>query len=124
MPKYRIGKKTFRRKNLYIPCVISENFDDLTDEEKVQVFKDTWWADNLTDSEWRTILRQNPPSYERVVRSRLKKKLVGWLVILGRIATFDPDLYNQSAKEAEQIYERLLKAKNPIFPKREVNAKD
>jgi len=124
MPKYRIGKETFRRKNLYIPCVISENFDDLTDEEKVQVFKDTWWADNLTDSEWRTILKRNPPSYEKVVRSRLKKKLVGWWIILGRIATFDPDLYNQSVKEAEQIYERLLKAKNPIFPKREVNAKD
>ena len=120
MPKYRIGRKTFRRKNLYIPCVIAENFDDLSEEDQVKIFKETWWADNLSDAEWRTILKQNPPNYERVVRSRLKKKIVGWLVVLGRLATFEADLYNDAVKEAKEIYSKLIKREHPLFPERGV----
>lgn len=117
MPNYVIGYKTFRRKNLYIPCVIAKTFDDLSDEEKVKIYKKTWWCDLLTNAEWRTILKNNPPSYKKVVRSRLKKKMAGWFIALGRVSIFDPALYNDAVKLSMKLFEELCQMPHPLFKK-------
>jgi len=119
LPRYRIEGKVFRRKNLYIPCVIAEKFDELSPEKKVEVFKKTWWCDLLTEAEWRTILGQNPPNYKSVVKSRLKKKAVGWLIALGRILTFEPDIYNKAVEEAIRLYRELCGLPHPMFEREE-----
>ena len=117
MPTYQIEGKRFRRKNLYIPCVIADRIDDLSPEEQVKVYKKTWWCDLLTESEWRTILDSNPPSYKQVVRSKLKKKVVAWIIALGRVATFDTDLYNEATKQARELYKELCDVEHPLFKK-------
>jgi len=115
MPRYRLGTQSFRRKNLYIPCLIAKRFDELPAEKRVEVYKKTWWCDLLTETAWRTILKHNPPSYKDVVRSRLKKKMIGWLTILGRVAIFDPELYASACEESKKLYEELCGFPNPLF---------
>jgi len=122
MPKWRIGDKTFRRKNLYIPCVIASRMDELPPEKQAEVYKKTWWADFLTEREWRTILGQNPPRHTSVVKSMLKKKAAGWLVALGRLATFEPELYNASVMLARDLYRDLIGEPHPLL-KEEGHAK-
>jgi len=114
MPKYRLGGKTFRRKNLYIPCVIAQRLDEIPIEKWAEIYKKTWWCDLLTDKEWRTILDRDPPNYKEVVRSRIKKKLIGWLLIEARIFTFDPELYKEAWKKAERIYKELCETDYPF----------
>jgi hypothetical protein len=122
MPKWRIGDKTFRRKNLYIPCVIASRMDELRAEKQAEIYKKTWWADFLTEREWRTILRQNPPRHTSVVKSMLKKKAAGWLVALGRLATFEPELYNASVTLARDLSQDLIGEPHPLL-KEEGHAK-
>jgi len=116
-PKYRVGEKTFRRKNFYVPCVIGNRWESLTEEEKVQVWKKTCWADNITGTEWKLLLDPTDLKHRSVVRSRFKKKMVGWFMALGRIATFDRELYNESTIEAEKLYKELIEEPHPLFPK-------
>lgn len=54
-----------------------------------------------------------------VVRSKLKRKVVAWLVSMGRLATFDPKLYNESVEKAIHIYESQIRAPHPMFYKGE-----
>jgi len=115
MPKYRIGEHTFRRKNLYIPCLLAEKIEDLPPEKQAEIYKKSWWCDLLTEVEWRTILNHNPPSYKDVVRSRLKKKIIGWFIVLGRIATFDPELHDTAYGEAKKLYEELCGSPHPTL---------
>ena len=112
MPKYLIGDQILRRKNLYLPCAIGARFETLTDEEQVAIFKKCWWADNITASEWPVVLGdvRNPSA-----KSRLKKKAVGWWMALSRLSILAPDIYNDSVKEASELYLELIEENIPIF---------
>lgn len=87
----------------------------MSDEEKVKVFKETWWADNLTEAEWRLILDQNPPGYSKVVKSRLKRKLTGWLMAMARVALFAPEVYGGAIDKAKEMYQQQVGEEHPLF---------
>lgn len=72
MPSYNHGGTTFHRKNLFMPCIINDRFDDLTPEEQAAIYKATYWADNITNREWPVVL--NHDDANKVHRSRLKKR--------------------------------------------------
>jgi len=114
MPKYKVGDKTLRRKHLYMPCILHEMFPQLPEEEQAKLLKETYWADNITEREWDLLLGQ-PTPYKGVVRSRLKRKAVGWLMALARISCFDPMLYDEITKEAEETYRRQIGMPIPII---------
>jgi hypothetical protein len=108
-----IGDQTFHRKNLYTPCVIGERFDAMTDEEKVAAYKATWWADNITAAEWPVVLGK--PEASKTNRSRLKKKMVGWFMAMGRIGALNPELFHQAFEEARRLYLEQIGEPNPIL---------
>jgi hypothetical protein len=109
---YTINGVHVTRKTAWMPCIINERYDDMTPEEQVAIFKATWWADNLTNTEWPVMLQnvRNPSA-----RSRLKRKLVGWFMILGRIAALNVDLYNQAVAEAQRLYHEQIGDCHPMF---------
>ena len=114
MPKYKIGDKILRRKNLYMPCILNEKFLELPEEKQAKLLKETYWADNITEKEWEFILGRTL-SYEGVVKSRLKRKAVGWFMALSRIAYLNPTFYNKIVKQAEKNYEAQIGEPSPIL---------
>lgn len=113
MPDYKIGEEKFRRKNLYLPCVIGERFDELTAEEKAAAYRATGWADNITAAEWPVVLGEDAAT--KTNRSRLKKKMVGWFMAQGRIAALNPELYHQAYEEARKLYLEQIGEPSPIL---------
>jgi len=59
MPRYRVGEQTFRRKNDWLPCALAERLDEMSDDEYVRVQRAAYWADLITDAEWRALLRED-----------------------------------------------------------------
>jgi len=106
MAEYRIGDHTFRRKNFYLPCIISARVDGMSDEERVAVLKAAYWADNITNTEWPLVLRHE--GVKAYVRSRFKKKAAGWLMALARVATINPELFAEIAAKAEEMYREQI----------------
>jgi hypothetical protein len=104
-PTYKIGDQTFRRKNLYMPCALGWTFDALTEDEQVRLYRETSWADNITNGEWPVLLGQPVKAY---VRSRLKRKAVGWLMALSRIALLNPPLFVEILDSAAEMYRRQI----------------
>ena len=102
MPRYQVGDQTIRRKNFYMPCIIGARVDEMTDEEYAEILKQTYWADNITKSEWPVVLRNGDAKPHN--RSRLKKKAAGWLIALQRIALLHPELFEQIADRAQTMY--------------------
>jgi hypothetical protein len=102
MPTWERVGKTFRRKNLYMPCIIGPRLDDMSDEEIVDVYKATYWADNITNAEWPCVLDHDDCSPS--AKSRLKKKAAGWLIALQRIAVINPELFEEIAAKADETY--------------------
>jgi hypothetical protein len=113
MGRYRIGDQTFRRKNFYMPCIINARFDDMTDDEKIAVYKSTYWADNITNAEWPVVLGHAEATKSN--RSKLKKKMVGWLMALGRIAYLNPGLFEQARREAAELYRKQIENEHPFL---------
>ncbi|MGZ4254817.1 MAG: hypothetical protein ACXVS6_22710 [Solirubrobacteraceae bacterium] len=104
MPRYQIGGELFRRKNLYLPCVIVGRADEMTEAELARVYRENAWADNITEGEWLVVLeREDAKPY---ARSRLKRKAAGWLVAFARIADLQPDLAAQIVTQAAEVYRR------------------
>lgn len=103
MPKYRVGGQTVRRKNFYMPCIISDRFDDLSPEEKAKIYKATYWADNITNAEWPLVL-SHQGEWTAPVKSRFIKKAAGWIMALSRLAWLNPGLYAQVVTKAKQMY--------------------
>jgi hypothetical protein len=87
--------------------------DDMTPAEQAAAFKATWWAQNITNAEWPALLGHEGAS--KYARSRLKRKVVGWLMAMGRIAALNPKLYNQAVNEALALYEQQLGQPHPMF---------
>ncbi len=113
MPLYEIGGETIRRKNLYMPCAIGPRFDSATPEERLRILKETWWCDLVSNSEWKALMQE--ADFNPSAKSRLKRKAAGWLVVLGRIALLNPDLYNEITTEAEEIYMAQIGKKHPVL---------
>jgi hypothetical protein len=113
MPTYKHGGKTFRRKNLYMPCIIGPRLDDMTDEEVAELYKATYWADNITNGEWPAVLQHDDCSPS--ARSRLKKKAAGWLMALQRIARIHPGLFEEIAAKADEMYREQVEDEPPVL---------
>jgi hypothetical protein len=110
---YRIGDQLVNRKHLWLPCVLGDQLEGASDEEKARLYKATWWADNITNAEWPALLGHEGAS--KTAKSRLKRKTVGWLMAMGRIAALNPGLYNQAAAEARELYQQQLGEPHPMF---------
>ncbi|MDQ3661261.1 MAG: hypothetical protein M3454_09435 [Actinomycetota bacterium] len=117
MPTYRIGGRDVRRKNLYRPCIMDEEFDKAhaegDDATIARLYKATAWADNITDSEWSVVLREEDAKPYN--RSRLKKKAAGWLMALQRIARLHPELFEEIADLAQRTYHEQVKEDPPVL---------
>jgi hypothetical protein len=89
MPEYQLGGHNFSRKNLYLPCAISADLDSVSEEEQARIYRETRWADNITNAEWPLLLGKKVKPY---VRSKLKRKAAAWLMPLTRIMFLSPEL--------------------------------
>jgi hypothetical protein len=106
MPEYDHGGMKFRRKNMYLPCIIAAR--DLTDEEYAIALKAAYWADNITSAQWPVVLQHD--DFSPVEKSRLKKKAAGWVMALERIARIHPELFTDIVKKAEAMYREQIEA--------------
>jgi hypothetical protein len=111
MPEYEIGGQRVRRKNFYMPCAIGPRVETMTETEYAEILKATYWADYVTNSEWPALLDQDGCSPS--ARSRLKKKVAGWAIVLGRIAVINPELLAEALQRARSEYERLTETPYP-----------
>lgn len=103
MARYKIGDQTVRRKNFYMPCIISERIKEMSDEEYARILKETYWADFIANAEWAALLEYDDCSPS--AKSRLKKKSAGWLIALARIYYLNPRLFAETVEKAAEIYE-------------------
>jgi hypothetical protein len=110
-PVYRVGDERVRRKNWVMPCAIGPEFDRASEEEQARLLKATYWADYISESEWKVVLREEGCSPS--AKSRLKKKAAGWLVALGRIAVLNPDLFLAAVEQALRLYAEQTKTEYP-----------
>jgi hypothetical protein len=118
VPTYRTKDEghTFRRKNQWLPCIIAARTDEMTEEEFARAMRATWWADNITNSQWPVVLGHDGASKSE--RSRLKRKMVGWLMALGRIVTFaerNGGLWVQARRETMRLYLEQTGEPHPLF---------
>lgn len=111
MPEYRVGDQIVRRKNTYMPCIIQADFGNLPPAEQAAVLKATYWADNITNSEWPVVLGH--ADVPRQPGWRLRKKASGWIVALARIAYLNPDLFGAIVEQARTMYADQVKADFP-----------
>src|SRR3990167_5715224 len=109
--------KRFRRKNLYLPCALAVTLDDLSDDDYAEIMQATYWADLIAGAEWKVVLEDDAAT--AAAKSRLKKKMIGWWMALGRIAALRPDLYNLSVTEAAALYQKKIGTEHPVLPKGE-----
>ena len=103
MPKYKLGGQTVRRKNWYHPCALGPKFDTATDEELAELLKKTAWADRITSAVWEALLGHDGCSPS--AKSRLKRKTAETLMMLGRIAVLNPELFERAVADARAMYE-------------------
>jgi hypothetical protein len=101
-PRWKVGEHEFRRKNTYLPCIISARVEEMDDEEYARVMREAYWADNITNAEWPLVLKHD--GVKAYVRSKFKKKAAGWLVALARVAYLNEDLFAEIAVKAEEMY--------------------
>jgi hypothetical protein len=111
--RYEAGNETARRKHTWLPCIINASLDGKSEEEVVRALRETWWSDNVTNAEWPALLGHD--GVKAYVRSRLKRKVVGWLMAMGRLAALNPTLYNQAVQEAKRLYAEQLGEPHPMF---------
>src|ERR1035441_10123241 len=94
-----------------MPCALGPVFDAATPADQLAMMKATKWADNLTNAEWPVMLQDvsNPP-----VKSRMKKKIVGWIMILTRIMVLNPVLFHEAMVAANDLYTKQTGEQNPL----------
>jgi hypothetical protein len=112
MPTYNFNGTRVRRKNFYMPCIIGPRFDEANEDEQAEILKATYWADNITNTEWPAVLNHDDCSPS--ARSRLKKKAAGWLMALQRIARINPKLLHEIAVKADEMYRDQIEEEPPL----------
>lgn len=112
VPACELHAAIAKRKNHYMPCVISADFDTMTPAEQAAAFRATWWADLITGAEWPVVLGKN--GVKAYVRSRLKKKAVGWIMALSRIVLLNPEFGAQVLREADALYRDQIRGTPPV----------
>lgn len=112
MPEYRIGGQTVSRKNLYMPCIIGERVEQMTDEEHAAVLKANAWADMITNAEWPVVLGHSDAS--KFAKARLKKKVAFWMIAMARIAVLNPELFAAAADFARSTYSEQVEEDYPV----------
>jgi hypothetical protein len=105
-------KAALERKHSYMPCVIGERYEAMTLAEQAQVLRETYWADNITKAEWPVVLRHD--GVKAYVRSKLKKKAVGWVVALSRMVWLNPEFGAQVLRDADALYRKQIEEDPPI----------
>jgi hypothetical protein len=103
---------TFERKHFWLPCATAGDMDGKTPEEIAAIHRAHRWMDLITNAEWPVLLQTVRNSS---VRSRLKRKVVWWLMATGRIAEIQPELYNQAVDEAKALFEKQFGRAHPMF---------
>lgn len=105
---YEVGGVRVTRKNTYMPCILGRkvNNGEISPEEHVRLLKRTYWSDYFTETEWQTLLGKNAKS-EKVYKSRLKKKVAGWLMLMARYAQLRPEWYQEAVELACSEYKDL-----------------
>jgi hypothetical protein len=101
---------TFRRKNSYLPCAISAKTDTMSEEEYARVMRANAWADNITNAEWPAVLRHE--GVKAYVRSKLKRKAIGWLMAFSRIARLNPPLAIEIMEGVDRLYREQITEHN------------
>lgn len=112
VPSCALHKAVMERKNLYLPCIISADLDSMTPEEQAATLKRTYWSDNITNAEWPAVLKHE--GVKAYVKSKLKKKAVGWLMALSRIIYLHPTLGATILREADALYREQIQEPPPL----------
>lgn len=112
LPACALHKAQAERKNLYLPCVISADLDAMTPEEQARVWRETYWADNIANAEWPAVLRHD--GAKAYVKSKLKRKAVGWVMALSRIVWLNPALGADILRAADHLYREQIREDPPI----------
>jgi hypothetical protein len=112
LPACDLCKAMVERKNLYMPCVINDKFESMTPAEQAKVYRATYWADLITNAEWPVVLGHE--GVKRYVKSKLKKKAVGWVMALSRMLTLNPEFGAQVLREADALYREQIEQEPPI----------
>jgi hypothetical protein len=102
---------TITRKNYWHPCVLGPEFEKLDGTaDYARLLNACYWADNLTATEWPVMLEQRT---DKRVKSRMKRKIAGWLMILARIAYLNPDLFKAACADARKLYGEQVREDYP-----------
>ena len=113
MPTYDFNGTRVRRKNLYMPCIVGPRFEDANEDEQADILKATYWADSITNAEWPAVLDRDDCSPS--AKSRLKKKAAGWLMALQRIGKINPELFEEVAAKADEMYREQIEEEPPVL---------
>jgi hypothetical protein len=105
VPEYTIGGHAFRRKHGYMPCALAGRTDEMSDEEYAKLQRRLYWSDFISEAQWERLLgkRTDAPT-----RSKLKRKAIGWLMALNRIAVLDRELAIEIMDRAGKLYEEQV----------------
>jgi len=105
-------KASFERKNAYMSCVVGERFDTMTPQEQAQALKAAYWADLLTNAEWPVVMRHE--GVAAPTRSKLKKKIVGWVIALSHVAQINREFAAQVLRDADARCREQFEREPPI----------
>jgi hypothetical protein len=95
-----------------MPCVIGDRFDSLAADEQARILRETRWADNFTNAEWPVVLRHD--GVKPYIRSKLKKKAVGWVMALSRMVLLNRSFAAQVLREADALYRQQIEDEPPV----------
>lgn len=100
------ASKSKIRKHNWITCLLDKqtDFDSLSDDELEELLKATKWLDRFTDNEYKYLFDRDSLSNIYIVRSRLKKKVKEWLMVLSTLWSFDNELLQSAIIEAKEEY--------------------
>ena len=122
--RYTAGGVSAVRKHEYMPCILVAQQEDFTPEEWVALMKRCYYADYFTVAEWKAIVSEGEQP-NRPVKSKLKRKVVGWLMALGRLGAIRRKWLAEAYLKAEKEYGELtgsqlsLDLTSPlVFPRR------
>ncbi len=96
-----------KRKHFWFPCGVANSEKDPIAKWPLEdynlLMRETDWEKWITDAQWRTLIDNgNGPN-----RSKLKKRLIEWMVAMRRIASLDIDLYQEAREGADHLWLRF-----------------